>query len=190
VSKKPRRHHPTDQKVAMLKRHHLEKVPVSDLCDEAKVQPSVFYYWQEQLFENASTAFDGPKRKASREQELEERIQQLEAKLARKDQVIAEVTEELVRTKKRAWGPLAGRWVPHDVRDVVIDFVRDWSDKTELPQERFIRWLELPRGKFFEWRDRYGKANEHNGKVPRDNWLLPQERQAILDFHEQNPLEG
>lgn len=70
------------------------------------------------------------------------------------------------------------------MRDVVIDFVRDWSEKTEVTQERFIRWLELPRGKFFEWRERYGKANEHNGKTPRDNWLLPEERQAILDFHE------
>jgi transposase-like protein len=105
VSKKQRRHHPTDQKVALLKRHHLDKVPVSDVCDEAKVQPSVFYYWQKQLFENAGTAFEAPKRKASREQELEERIKQLEARLARKDQVIAEVTEELVRTKKELGDP-------------------------------------------------------------------------------------
>ncbi len=76
------------------------------------------------------------------------------------------------------------------MRDEVIDFVRDWSDKTEVPQERFIRWLEMPRGKFFEWRERYGKANEHNSQLPRDFWLLPEERQAILDFHERNPLEG
>lgn len=105
MTKKPRRHHSTDQKVAMLKRHHLEKVPVSDLCDEVKLQPSVFYYWQKQLFENAERALDAPKIKASREQALEERIQHLEARLARKDQVIAEVTEELVRTKKELGEP-------------------------------------------------------------------------------------
>jgi transposase len=99
-SKKPRRHHSADQKAAILKRHHVEKVPVSDLCDEAKLQPSVFYYWQKQLFENAPAVFEAPKAKPSRERELEERIAQLEAKLARKDAVIAEVTEELVRTKK------------------------------------------------------------------------------------------
>ena len=57
-------------------------------------------------------------------------------------------------------------------------------------QQSLIRWLELPRGKFFEWRDRYGKANEHNGKVPRDFWLLADERQAILDFNSKFPLEG
>ncbi len=95
-----RRQHSTDAKVSLLKRHHLEKVPVSDVCEEGEVQPSLFYYWQKQLFENAANAFEAPKRKPSREQELEARIQQLEARLAKKDQVIAEVAEELVRTKK------------------------------------------------------------------------------------------
>lgn len=65
-----------------------------------------------------------------------------------------------------------------------------WSTATELHQERFIRWLEVPRAKFFEWRRRYGMANEHNGRVPRDFWLEAKEKAAIIAFHEQNPLEG
>ncbi len=104
-SKRPRRHHSADQKAAILKRHHVEKVPVSDVCDAAKVQPSVFYYWQKQLFENASAVFLVSKGKPSREQELETRIAHLEARLARKDAVIAEVTEELVRAKKEIGEP-------------------------------------------------------------------------------------
>jgi transposase InsO family protein len=48
----------------------------------------------------------------------------------------------------------------------------------------------VARGKFFDWRKRYGRANEHNALVPRDHWLLPDERQAILAFHERFPLEG
>ena len=48
----------------------------------------------------------------------------------------------------------------------------------------------MARGKFFAWRHRYGKANEHNAWVPRDHWIEEHERQAILDFHERNPLEG
>lgn len=68
--------------------------------------------------------------------------------------------------------------------------MRDWHEKTELPVECFLTWLELARGKFFDWRKRYGKANEHNGLVPRDHWLEDWERQAILDFHELYPLEG
>jgi hypothetical protein len=74
------------------------------------------------------------------------------------------------------------------VRDAVVDFVRTWSEKTELPSERFLGWLELARGKFFAWRQRYGKANEHNALVPRDRWLEDWEKQAILDFHERYPL--
>lgn len=72
----------------------------------------------------------------------------------------------------------------------MVDFVRLWSGKTELPVERFLGWLELGRGKFGSWRQRYGKANEHNAWVPRDHWLEEWERKAILDFHERFPLEG
>ena len=51
-------------------------------------------------------------------------------------------------------------------------------------------WLGIGRAKFFDWKKRYGKVNEHNGWIPRDHWIEEHERQAILDFHEQNPLEG
>jgi len=71
-----------------------------------------------------------------------------------------------------------------------VDFVCDWSAKTELPAQRFLTWLGLARGKFHDWRRRYGKVNEHNALVPRDHWLEPEEKQAILDFHERFPLEG
>jgi transposase InsO family protein len=85
---------------------------------------------------------------------------------------------------------LTGRWVPHDIRDEVVDFVRAWSAKTELPVERFIGWLAVARGKFFAWRNRYGKANEHNGLVPRDHWIEDEERVKIIEFHDRHPLEG
>ena len=53
-----------------------------------------------------------------------------------------------------------------------------------------LPWLELPPSKYHDWKGRYGKANEHNGLVPRDHWLEEQEKQAIISFHEQYPLEG
>lgn len=71
-----------------------------------------------------------------------------------------------------------------------MDFVAKWSSKTELPVKRFVAWLGVARAKFYRWRQRYGLANEHNGKVPRDHWLEPWEHQAILDYHDRNPLEG
>jgi transposase InsO family protein len=72
----------------------------------------------------------------------------------------------------------------------VVDLVRVWADKTELPAERFVGWIGVARGKFFDWKQRYGKANEHNSAVPRDFWIEPEEKAAILAFHDRNPLEG
>lgn len=65
-----------------------------------------------------------------------------------------------------------------------------WSSTTELPVSRFVEWIGVARGKFYDWQKRYGKANEHNGLVPRDHWITDAERQAILDFHDLFPLEG
>jgi len=81
-------------------------------------------------------------------------------------------------------------WVPHDIRDSVVDYIRHWTDRTELPAKRLLGWLELGTSKFHQWKQRYGKANEHNGQVPRDWWLEVWETQAILDYHVQHPLDG
>jgi hypothetical protein len=80
--------------------------------------------------------------------------------------------------------------VPHDLRDQVVDFVRRWSDQTEIPAARLLGWAGLARSKFFDWKSRYGKVNEHNGWIPRDHWLEDGEEKAIMDFHQKNPLEG
>jgi putative transposase len=71
-----------------------------------------------------------------------------------------------------------------------VDFVREWSDKTEIAAERFVGWIGISRGKYYDWRKRYGKANEHNALIPRDHWLTAEEREAIIAFHERFPLEG
>lgn len=71
-----------------------------------------------------------------------------------------------------------------------MDFVRRWSEQTEIGAGRFIRWLGVAGSKFYTWRERYGRANEHNGWVPRDFWWEKWEKQAILDFQQQYPLEG
>ena len=65
-----------------------------------------------------------------------------------------------------------------------------WREKSELPTSRFIAWLGVATSKFYNWRQRYGRANEHNGKIPRDFWLTDAERQAIIAFHFEHPLSG
>jgi putative transposase len=76
------------------------------------------------------------------------------------------------------------------VRDQIVDFVRCWSEKTEIGAGRFIIWLGVTASRFYSWRERYGRVNEHNGWVPRDFWLERWEKQAIIEFHLKNPLEG
>jgi transposase InsO family protein len=71
-----------------------------------------------------------------------------------------------------------------------VDFVRSWADKTGLAIDQVLGWLELSAGKFYDWRQRYGRTNQHNGWVPRDFWLQDGEKQAILDFQQFYPLEG
>ncbi len=78
---------------------------------------------------------------------------------------------------------------PH-IRDQVVDYVRTWSEKTEVSSQRIIKWLAIGKSKYHNWRRRYGKVNEHNGLVPRDFWLEDWERQAIIDFYYKNPLSG
>ncbi len=78
----------------------------------------------------------------------------------------------------------------HDVRDEVVDFVNHWSSRAELAVKRMVGWLSVSSSKFYDWRGRYGKVNEHNAWVPRDHWLEVWEKTAILDFERQHPLEG
>jgi transposase-like protein len=87
----------------------VDKVPVSDLCNELGLQPSVFYQWQRQALENLAGAFSTPADEgpSKREKELVAKTKELEAKLAKKDNVIAEVTEELVATAVRRVGASA-----------------------------------------------------------------------------------
>jgi putative transposase len=81
-------------------------------------------------------------------------------------------------------------WVQPDVRDEVIDYVRYYSDKTEIAAGDFIRSIGIARSKYYDWKNRYGKVNEHNAWIPRDFWLTDSERQAIIKYYDENQLEG
>ena len=97
---KPRRRHTAEQKAELLRQHVVEKKPVSEVCNEAEIQPSLFYTWQRELLSGAHTVFSS-RRTPSREKELEEKVSRLEARVAHKDHIIAEVTEEYVTLKKK-----------------------------------------------------------------------------------------
>ena len=81
-------------------------------------------------------------------------------------------------------------WVPHDVRDTIVDYVRYWVERTEIPARQLVSWLGIALSKFYDWRSRYGLVNEHNAHIPRDWWLEDWEKKAIIAFHLAHCLEG
>jgi len=96
--RKSRKNYTAEEKVAILKRHLVEKTPVSDLCDELGLNPNVFYNWQKLFFENGAAAF--ARTRKPKIDRRDRKIEQLEAKLTQKNEVLAEVMQEHVQLKK------------------------------------------------------------------------------------------
>jgi transposase-like protein len=102
---KPRRHFADHEKVAILKRHLIDKVPVSDLCDELDLYPNQFYDWLKKFFENGHLAFANGRKPRAEVNAKDLKIQQLEAKLHKKNEVMAELLEAHTELKKNLGEP-------------------------------------------------------------------------------------
>ncbi len=97
--RKAQKQYSPGEKMALLRRHWVEKVPVSTLCDEAGIQPTVFYRWQEKLFKSAEAVFQRGGA-TSQQSQQQARVDRLELKMRQKDEVIAELMAEHVALKK------------------------------------------------------------------------------------------
>lgn len=99
MSQKERRHFSGEEKVKILRMHLLEGKAVSAVCEEHDINPGMFYQWQKAFFENGAKAFEGsgPQRRTSA---VEKKVQDLEARLQRKHEVLSELMEEHIRLKK------------------------------------------------------------------------------------------
>jgi transposase-like protein len=96
--KKERKHYTAEEKVAILRWHLVEQVPVSELCDNLGLQPTVLYRWQSEFFENGAAAFQQTGRpNHSAEQE---RTAYLQNKIQTKDEILAELMAEDVGLRK------------------------------------------------------------------------------------------
>ena len=96
--RKERKNYTAEEKVAILRRHLVEKEPISKLCDEQGLQPTVFYRWQKEFFENGAAAFQAKAR--TNHPAEQERIEYLEKKIQRKDEGLAELMGEHIALKK------------------------------------------------------------------------------------------
>ena len=96
------------QKIAIVREHLIDKVSVSDLCEKHRISPVLFYNWQRQLFEDGSIVFERKANTANKKRQDDARsvkIEQLEAKLQNKNEVLAELLEEHVKLRKAVGGP-------------------------------------------------------------------------------------
>ena len=114
-----RKQYSAEQKVSIVRRHLLENVPVSDLCDEFGIHATQYYQWQKQLFENAEPAFARRPNKANliRQQNAhEKKITQLEEQLQNRNEVVAELLQEHVQLKKNLGNPKRNLGSPRRAR--------------------------------------------------------------------------
>ena len=93
-----RKHYSPQEKVSILRRHLIEQIPVSDLCDEYGIHPTMFYKWQQVFFERGAKAFESGQNRV--EKQLTHKVTSLEGKLSRKNEVLSELLEEHVLLKK------------------------------------------------------------------------------------------
>jgi len=98
-SERRRRHFSGEQKVAILREHLLDRRPVSDVCEENGINPTLFYRWQKEFFEGGHAAFERGKGDPEARRAAE-RIAKLESKIQLKDEVLAELMADYVAVKK------------------------------------------------------------------------------------------
>lgn len=99
----PRRQFASEEKAAAVKRHMVGGEPVSAICEDLGLAPNMFYRWQKELLDHAAAAFEVKgrgQRGDAKTRMLEKKVEKLQTKLAHKDGVIAEITEDYVTLKK------------------------------------------------------------------------------------------
>ena len=100
---KKRKQYTGEEKISILRKHLLEGVSVSDVCDEYGLQPTVFYRWQKQLFEQGAVVFRRPNDTETKK--LRRQVDHLEERLSQKNEVLGELMEEYVALKKELGAP-------------------------------------------------------------------------------------
>ena len=99
--RRQRRNFSGPEKLAILREHLIDRVPVSEVCDKHGLNPTLFYQWQKRLFEEGAVVFEQPRAKSNRQKAAEaRRIEALEAKVQEKNEVLAELMGEHVALKK------------------------------------------------------------------------------------------
>ena len=85
---------------------------------------------------------------------------------------------------------MSDRWVTPETRDEIVDDLERLTKRAGSSLTKALILLELDRSRFYDWKKRLGTENKHNGMIPKGSWILPTERQSIIDYYQKNPLNG
>ena len=181
---KTRRQFTPQQKVAILREHLVEHVPVSDLCDKHKLHPTLFYQWQKAFFENGAAAFES-RRPRSRSLSEERKLPRWRPSSETRPMCLPKSSRNWCAQKKSLGS--AKRTLGSSRHPRPYHRLHQASLYAHRAQPAAPGGLAgTSRSKYQLCKDRYGKANEHNMLVPRDHWLEQWEKDAIIDFHHQS----
>jgi hypothetical protein len=164
---------------------------LSEVCEKHQIQPTLFYQRQRTFSENGAAAF-APKRLTSQALSKEQRkIAGPGSQAAPQDRGPGRDRPRNSCAQKKSLGrdegPLSRLTTPATWSSTSSTA---WPPAPTLARCGSAAGWNSPLPKYYDWRDRFGKANEHNALVPRDHWLEAAEKQAIIDFHARFPLEG
>ncbi len=82
------------------------------------------------------------------------------------------------------------QWVEPDIRDSVVEFIEAIIPKTDIQLKKLLSMIGINSSKYYSWLGRKGKANNHNGKIPKKHWCLDWEKEAIINYAQKHSDEG
>jgi len=82
------------------------------------------------------------------------------------------------------------QWVEPDLRDDVVSKIESWHTLTAIPRNLLLNWAQIRRGTYYDWKNRQGIGNQHSKPPNQSHWILPEEKQAVIQFAKNHPGEG
>ena len=155
---------------------------VSDVAKEKNIHPNMILNWKKEFLENAAMIFNRTRPDIT-EKAQQKKIDELEAKLQKKDEVIAEIAEENMLLKKNFWWPELGKEkVSLEKRTLIETEVRKLAGKTKIRVAVIASFAGVSKSTWHEWQTRKGVETKHNHDTPKLNWYTPQEKQVVVKY--------
>jgi transposase InsO family protein/transposase-like protein len=176
-----RKRYTSEEKVKILREVLEEGKSVSGVAETSGVHPNQIMNWRKQMFEGALKTFE-IKRTDITEKAFEKQTKAFEDKLRHKDNVIAELAQELLELKKTSWSEIGKRKMSLGIRQLVESEIKRLHTLTGIAILTLAICAGVSRRTFSQWQSRKEVENRHNGHIPRNHWTTPEEETAIIEY--------